>query len=166
MAAPAASDGSSGQIGTALAKNLYCNTETLLQGNIGLMIGLILVFMGIWAMVQGAKMMAAIPMIIMGALITALPSIVEASLEGLSNLLKASGISSSDTKVGSFTPPDCSGSAGTAADGSSLPTVNEMQRLYTNPQTGLYYPGHVSTDVAPSGCVTDGAKGEETVVCN
>lgn len=128
-----ASNGSSGAAGTLLAQGLYCDTKGLLEGNIGLLLGLILVFIGIWALVQGAKMIAVLPVILIGSLVTALPSVIESSFEGLGSLLSETNIS---TKT--FSPPDCTPSGMTGTD--NHPGKVEDDTI-APAQPGVFYPG-------------------------
>jgi len=55
------------------------------------------VAVGIWSLIQGGGVGTAIITIISGALITALPGLVESFLGGLGSLVRESGISSSAT---------------------------------------------------------------------
>ena len=85
---------SPGQVATNLSKQLYCETKGLLQGPFGTILGLIMVAVGIWSLIQGGGVGTAIITIISGALITALPGLVESFLGGLGSLMRESGISS------------------------------------------------------------------------
>jgi hypothetical protein len=87
-----AADATSGEVSKQLAINLYCGVTDLLEGDIGLLIGLIFVFVGLWSLIQGGKIVAALPMLILGSLITALPTLTLSALSGLGQLL-------SDTKI-------------------------------------------------------------------
>jgi len=137
----AIAENEAGKEGAELAQNLYCNTADLLEGNIGLLLGLILVFMGIWALIQGAKMIAVVPMIIVGSLVTALPSVIESSFKGLGTLLKDAEISTVEYK-----PPTCPAPPPTPA--TTTPTVEQYTKLY-EVQKGVYYPGRGVYNVPP-----------------
>ncbi len=126
---------STGATGKALAEGMYCDTKWLLEGNIGLIIGLILVFMGIWSLVQGAKIIAALPVIVIGSLVTALPSIIESSFEGLGALLSETGISTQ-----TFNPPNCVESGMTGTENQPGKTKDDL----SNSQSGVFYPGRGS----------------------
>lgn len=95
--APAPPAVSQGEIAKKLSIKLYCETKGLLQGPFGTILGLILVAVGIWSLIQGGGVGTAIITIISGALITALPGLVESFLGGLGSLVRESGISSSAT---------------------------------------------------------------------
>lgn len=95
--APATPAVSQGQVAKDLSIKLYCQTKGLLQGPFGVILGLIMVAVGIWGLIQGGGVGTAIITIISGALITALPGFVESFLEGLASLVQESGISNSAT---------------------------------------------------------------------
>jgi hypothetical protein len=88
---------SQGEIAKKLSIKLYCETKGLLQGPFGTILGLIMVAVGIWGLIQGGGAGTAILTIISGALITALPGLVESFLGGLGSLVRESGISNSAT---------------------------------------------------------------------
>lgn len=119
---------SDGAISEMLSAEMYCSIGRMLEGNLGLILGLVLVFIALWSMINGAKIVVALPFIILGALITALPSLVESTFDGLSSMLQRSEIS-----IANFAPPQCS---------SNMPSESELKKLYTNPATGSFYPGH------------------------
>jgi hypothetical protein len=132
VAGTAWSQDGDGAISEKLSQRLYCDTKDLIEGNIGIMIGLIMVFMGIWAMVKGAKIMAAVPLIFIGAILTALPSIAEVSIGGVNNLLIEAGISKK---------PDGEGAAKGFDPGKITCTTEEaINAAHMNPQTGVFYP--------------------------
>lgn len=93
-----------GELGAKLATGLYCDGKHLIQGSLGMAIGLLMVFGGLWSMVRGGKIISGIIMIAFGAILTALPSMIEATLQGLGNLLSQSGMTQGTT----FDPPECS----------------------------------------------------------
>jgi len=93
LAAEGASDGATSK---ALSQALLCQTAKLLQGNVGILIGLILIFTGLWSLIKGASFMAAAPVLVIGAIITALPTLLLSMASGLGNLLVESGISKSN----------------------------------------------------------------------
>lgn len=86
---------SQGETAKKLSIKLYCQTKGLLQGPFGVILGLIMVAVGIWGLIQGGGVGTAIITIISGALITALPGFVESFLGGLGSLVRESGISNS-----------------------------------------------------------------------
>lgn len=121
---------SDGTVSTQLAINLYCGTAALFEGDLGLLIGLILVFTGLWSLVQGGKIVAALPVLIFGALITALPSLIISSLQGLGQLLSDTGISSGTFEIKScttasnmITESQYKAICRNAADGSPMPST-------------------------------------------
>ncbi len=133
FAAEGSASTNNGEVSIFLANQLFCSTVDLLEGDIGLLIGLILIFVGLWSMVQGAKFVAAFPIMIMGALITAIPSLLLSSLKGLSGLLNDSHISKHD-----FTPPSC-------------PALTPSQKAIDNAmrdRSGRNYPSRGSYDPA------------------
>jgi hypothetical protein len=81
------SDISSGKVGCELAKNLYVGTQSLIQGNVGLLLGLIMLLAGFWALINGAAILPSMATIIMGGLVTALPSLINSFFEGIGNVM-------------------------------------------------------------------------------
>lgn len=100
----ATDEANNGEVSKYLANKLFCDTVDLLEGDIGLLIGLILVFLGLWSMIQGAKIAAALPLLITGAFITAIPSLILSTLGGLGTLLAESGMTDENN---TFSPPTC-----------------------------------------------------------
>lgn len=96
---PATTDG---KLGEVLSAQLYCGVKTLVEGNIGLAIGLLIMFAALWSLARGGKMAPALISIMFGALITALPSLVESSMGGLAQLMSETGMTD---KGASFEPP-------------------------------------------------------------
>lgn len=127
------------QVSEILAKKLYCDTSDLLQGNIGLLIGFILMFFALWSLIYGAKLIVVAPLIVIGAIVTALPTIVEQSFIGLGNLLNDADISST-----TFLTPTCD----------SL--EDQIDAQMKSRATGTYYPGR-GTYSAPSDSGSSGA---------
>ena len=136
VSAPGTSDGA---LSKALATNLYCSVYSLMGGNLGIILGLILVFLGLWAMIQGAKPIAVIPLIIVGALMTALPSLIESSLEGLATLFKEAGITKEVNYRSKFKQLGCGSSNHTSTN----LTDAEMEARYRN-NMGEPYPSRGS----------------------
>jgi len=146
-------DATSGEVSTQLANQLFCDTRALLEGNIGILIGLILVFVALWSMINGAKFLAAAPLLVMGALITALPSLIMATLEGLGALLQQSGITQSQ-----FKPPSCPPLTTTQQNiDDAMP--NSSGVYY--PSRGVYDPSSLN-ETAPAYC----ASNPENADCN
>ena len=119
-------DTTSGELGNKLATTLYCDTKSLFQGSLGMAIGMLMVFGGIWSMARGGKIFGGFILIAFGGMFTALPSIVEATLEGLSNLLVASKMSTSAT---AYKAPVCQST-------SSGATQDELNDMYPCRSTG------------------------------
>lgn len=90
---------SSGKVGCELAKNLYGDTQALLQGNLGLLLGLIMLLAGFWALINGAAILPAMATIILGGLVTALPSLLNVAFEGLGGLMSDMGGMAYETDV-------------------------------------------------------------------
>lgn len=103
--------GTDGAIGEQLSRDLYCNGKSLVEGNIGLLLGLLLVFGGIWSLIKGGKIVPVLITVFSGAVLTALPSLIESGFLGLSNLLAESDITPNNVI---YAAPDCS-AAGNAA---------------------------------------------------
>ena len=82
---------SDGATAKALSIGLYCDARNLITGNVGLILGLILVFMGIWSLVTGGGWAGAIITIIIGATVPSIPGLVEGFMLGLGTLLEESG---------------------------------------------------------------------------
>jgi hypothetical protein len=87
---------SDGATSAYLAGQLYCQTKDLVSGNIGILVGLTLVFIGIWNLITGKGWFGAVLAIIMGAIIPSLPGLVEGFLIGYNNLMVESGLSPSN----------------------------------------------------------------------
>ncbi len=142
---------SNGEVSKYLANDLFCDTVDLLEGDIGLLIGLILVFLGLWSMIQGAKILSALPLLITGAFITAIPSLILSTLGGLGELLNETGMSKS-----TFSPPECP---------ALTPAQDGIDKAMKN-SSGAFYPSRGSypklKDAAPAYC----ASKPEDVRCN
>lgn len=80
-------DVSSGKVGCELAKNLYEGTQNLIQGSVGLLLGLIMLLAGFWALINGAAIMPSMATIILGGLVTALPSLINSFFTGVGGLM-------------------------------------------------------------------------------
>lgn len=89
-------------ISTKLSSGIYCSLKHLLEGNIGLLAGLVLVFLGIWGLINGGSLTPALIIIVIGGLITALPTLVESGFSGLGDLLYQTNISGK-----TYDPPAC-----------------------------------------------------------
>lgn len=100
--ATAAPGTSSGQTSQLLANQLYCDARGLITGNLGLILGLLLVFSGLWNLVTGGGWFGAILSIIIGAAVPSIPGMVEGFLIGLGDLLMEAQLT---TRL--FTPPTC-----------------------------------------------------------
>lgn len=83
-----------GQMGVQLTQTLYCDTKSLIGGNIGLLVGLGIALLGLYKLTQGGGFGAVI-LIAVGATVTAVPSLIESSLSGLGGILQGAGISNS-----------------------------------------------------------------------
>lgn len=125
---------SDGKLGENLALGLFCDTKGVLEGDVGLLLGLILVFIALWSMIQGAKLVAVFPLLIIGSLMTALPSLIMTGFESLGVLLAETKISTNTKEEGGkttsgFVVPNCTG----------LPSVysntNETPLPYSSNQT-------------------------------
>lgn len=127
----------SGKVGIQLSQQLYCDGKSLLQGDVGLIFGLLMVFFGIWALVRGSKMAPALITIIFGALVTALPSLVESSLGGIGQLLSDSNMTGSSTSANAtpYSVPNCS-----STDNLDL-SQQDMDELSGQSNSGNYLPG-------------------------
>lgn len=120
---------SDGKVSEELSKHLYCDIVEIVEGDVGILIGLILVFMALWAMIKGAKPLAVLPLVIVGTLVTGLPTLIESTMTGLSVLLEETGISTVPSgKTHTFEPPNCSALT-------ALPTTK------TEVQPNTFYPG-------------------------
>ncbi|MCA3243811.1 MAG: hypothetical protein INF43_00710 [Alphaproteobacteria bacterium] len=95
---------SNGQTSQMLALGLYCDGRALLTGNLGLILGLLLVFSGLWSLVTGGGWFGAIVSILIGATIPSIPGLVEGFMVGLGDLLREAKMTTRP-----FTPPMCSG---------------------------------------------------------
>ncbi len=77
---------------SVLTIQLYCDIRGLITGNVGVLIGLLLVFGGIWSIVQGKSIFSAVVAIILGGLVTSMPPLVESFIQGTNALLLQTGI--------------------------------------------------------------------------
>lgn len=119
-----------GRLGKVLSQNLYCGTKGLVEGNLGLVIGLLIMFGALWSLMKGGKVMPAIVSILFGAMVTALPSLIESSMDGLSTLMQETGMSTSKT---TFEPPYCSG-----ASEEALKELEDREKLENIKDSGMY----------------------------
>ena len=78
---------SDGEIADALSCNLYNQGKALIEGQIGVLIGLILVFIGLWNLISGKGWFSAILAIVVGAAIPSIPGLVESFVEGYRTLM-------------------------------------------------------------------------------
>lgn len=93
-----------GKLAELLSIQLYCGVKSTVEGELGLVIGILIMFSAIWSLVRGGKSGPAIVTILFGASITALPTIIESGFTGLGNLMTSSGMSNAAV---AFTPPAC-----------------------------------------------------------
>ncbi len=78
---------SDGATANALSCNLYQQTKSLMEGQIGVLVGLILVFIGLWNLISGKGWFSAILAIVVGAAIPSVPGLVESFVEGYRTLM-------------------------------------------------------------------------------
>lgn len=119
LAADTATDGT---VGLKLAQGLFCDTKNLLEGYLGLTLGLLLVLSGIWSLTSGGSPKTAFTLILFGALITSLPSLIISTMEGFGDLMEKSGLSSSWEWV---TPDQCKNSSSGGSSTTTTPVVPE-----------------------------------------
>jgi hypothetical protein len=93
----------SGALSKQLSQDLYCQSKKLLSGNIGLLIGVVIALFGLYQM-AGGNLMGGLVLLVCGALVTALPSLVESFLTGVGSVLSTGGTSLGAT---TFKPPSC-----------------------------------------------------------
>lgn len=98
MAAPMAfaQTTSDGTVSIELTKQLYCGAQSLIEGNLGLILGLVFVGSGVWALIKGGKWVPSLILMVSGALLTALPSLIGSFFEGYGSMLSAAGIGTSE----------------------------------------------------------------------
>ncbi|HEX2859329.1 MAG TPA: hypothetical protein VHP58_03930 [Alphaproteobacteria bacterium] len=99
-----------GQIALSLSQQLYCQSKNVLASNLGLLIGVVMALAGLYRMVSG-NLAGGMIMLICGALITALPSLVESAMKGTYEFTKMFR----DNTPGEMCVPVCNG--GMAAPG-------------------------------------------------
>lgn len=126
---------SNGQTSQMLALGLYCDGRALLTGNLGLILGLLLVFSGLWSLVTGGGWFGAIVSILIGATIPSIPGLVEGFLMGLGNLLREAQLTTRP-----FTPPVC-GFAGQGRSASNFRASENasMDALDNYNASNVYY---------------------------
>jgi hypothetical protein len=117
------SGAAAGQISQALALGLYCDARTLLTGNLGIILGMILVFSGLWSLVKGGSLAGALLTILIGGAVPSIPGLVEGGLQGLGELVRASNMSTR-----SYTPPSCGGNTT-----GIIQRLNQQGVIPTNP---------------------------------
>lgn len=81
---------------TGLSAQLTCQLVGVFQSNVGLMAGLTMAVWGLWTLLRTGKIKSAIILIISGALLTALPTLVTSFFSGMSGFLTQVGISDVD----------------------------------------------------------------------
>jgi hypothetical protein len=91
-----------GQIAMALSQQLYCQAKGVLSGNLGLLAGMVIALYGLYTMINGA-VSGGLILVICGALLTALPSLVQSTMQGLSGFLTSTQISAQALQI----PPGC-----------------------------------------------------------
>ena len=102
--AQATSNVSNGQISQQLALGLYCDARGLISGNLGLILGLLMVFGGLWSLVSGGGWFSAILSILIGAAVPSIPGLVEGFMVGLGDLLREAKLTAPNRV---FTVPTC-----------------------------------------------------------
>lgn len=73
--------------GSGLSKRMYCYVFNIFSGQIGLLIGLIIATIGLWRMISGKGFTGGLFLILVGALLSSLTSIIESGLESFSNFI-------------------------------------------------------------------------------
>jgi hypothetical protein len=76
-----------------LSKQLLCEVAAVGSGNLALFAGLLVALYGLWTMVRSGSLKSGFILIISGALLTTLPSLIISSLGGVAHWLQASGMS-------------------------------------------------------------------------
>lgn len=119
---------SDGATADALSCQLYQQTKALMEGQIGVLVGLILVFIGLWNLISGKGWFSAILAIVVGAAIPSVPGLVESFIGGYRELMIESGV----------TPSSISTSTNNSGQGGSHTTfdISQMQNCDSTPSTG------------------------------
>lgn len=120
---------SDGQTSIMLSKRLYCDTKSLIEGNLGILLGLLLVIMGIWSLIRDGSWTDGLIMIIFGALVTALPGLLESTYGGLGDMLKQSGITQNDYK-----PIECGGGTAPNFRQTEIDSMNKLDEYNSSLQ--------------------------------
>jgi|GEM_PF-1506001 len=84
--------GEQGRAAEVLAKGLYCNTFDVLSGDIGLILGLLVGFVGFLILIFKQLHATGIILILAGVALTALPAFFESTFSGVSGMAAQSGI--------------------------------------------------------------------------
>ena len=95
-------DDAAGESSVALSMSVYCGVKSLVNGNVGLLIGFAVAIFGLYQLVQG-KTGGGLLLIVGGALVTFVPNLIESALEGVSSVLNSSTISTDSA----FKAPSC-----------------------------------------------------------
>lgn|GEM_PF-4436900 len=120
---------SNGQLSLQLSQKLYCQVTGLLEGYVGLLIGLVMLIAGFWTLINGGSVPTALSMIIMGGLVTALPSLINSTLNGTYALLQSAHLLGAST----FAPPMC-GNGTHQLDGGTY--SSDGRNIYVTDPTG------------------------------
>ncbi len=84
--------GEQGRAAEILAKGLYCNTFDVLSGDVGLILGLLVGFIGFLILIFKQLHATGIILILAGVALTALPAFFESTFSGVSGMAAQSGI--------------------------------------------------------------------------
>ena len=91
-----------GDTAISQAKVVYCGMKGLIEGNLGLVAGLIMAFLGVWGLINGGSLMTGIVFIVAGASLTAIPGMVESTLGGFGALIKEAGFTTKEQSISAF----------------------------------------------------------------
>lgn len=84
-----------------LTQGLYCGIKGLIEGQLGLLVGLVFVTTGLAVLIKGGKWVPALILVFTGAVITAVPNMINSFFEGYNSMLRSASIGSG--AEGSFT---------------------------------------------------------------
>jgi len=136
--APLWAEATDGALSQKLAQGLYCDGRNLLTGNLGLILGLILVFSGLWSIVMGGGWISAIITIILGAAIPSIPGLVEGFLEGLGALLAEVNLTNK-----AFRAPICTTQSHRQAEDKSMKALDAYEEELRKTQASLCTGGYL-----------------------
>jgi hypothetical protein len=89
-------EGGDPEPGAGMAARLLCDGATLISGPAGLFFGFAIALYGLWQIISSENFKYGLVLIVVGALLTALPGLIRSGVSGTSGFLVSMGLSESD----------------------------------------------------------------------